>query len=127
MNDEQYRQYCCEELLDFAQSFTKRTEDLEADDPLRELACAFLDLAKQREDLYEQGAALVARVFTTYPDFAPTLPRELLWFFGGNCLHYMADDEIDQFQQLEEMRLVAAANGEPFNPTEARAKLLNLQ
>ena len=49
--------------------------------------------------------ALVARLFTTYPDFAPTFPRELLWFFGGDCLHYMPDEEIATFQQLEELRL----------------------
>ena len=42
-------------------------------------------------------------------------------------MHYMPDDEIAQFQQLEEMRLEAAGRGEIFNLREARAKLLNLQ
>jgi hypothetical protein len=70
---------------------------------------------------------LVARLFDTYPDFAPTFPRQLLWFLGGDCLHYMADEEILQYQQLEDLRVKAASSGKAFNFNDARAKLLNLQ
>ena len=127
MNDEQYLQHCRELLTDFAKTLVTRTKHLPDDDCLRELAAAFLSLADAEGDLYAEGPALVSRLFTTYPDFAPTLPRELLWFFGGDCLHYMADDEIDLFQQLEDMRLAAATRGETFDPRAGRAKLLNLQ
>ena len=127
MNDQQYRKHCLELLSEFAQTMVTRTEHLPPDDSLRELAAAFQSLANGEGDLYGDGASLVTRLFTTYPDFAPTLPRELLWFFGGDCLHYMPDDEIAQFQQLEDMRLEAASRGETFNLLDARAKLLNLQ
>ena len=86
-------------------------EHLPEDDPLRELAAAFQALATASEDFTTKGPALVDRLFTTYPDFAPTFPRELLWFFGGDCLHYMPDEEIAQFQQLEEMRLRGGSRG----------------
>ena len=127
MNDEQYLQYCAELLTSFAQELVTRTEHLPADDSLRELAANFKALADSGEDLYTEGANLVVRLFTTYPDFAPTLPRELLWFFGGDCLHFMPDEEIDQYQQLEEMRAAAAARGETLDLRDARAKLLKLQ
>ena len=126
MNDEQYLQHCRELLFDFAATLVKRTEHLPADDTLRELAAAYRSLAES-DNLYAQGPDLISRLFTTYPDFAPSLPRQLLWFFGGDCLHYMPDEEIEQFQQLEELRLAAAARGETFNLREGRAKLLNLQ
>ena len=127
MNDEQYLQYCAELLTSFAQELVTRTEHLPAEDSLRELAANFQAVANSGEDLYTEGANLVVRLFTTYPDFAPTLPRELLWFFGGDCLHFMPDDEIALFQQLDEKRSEAAAGGNILDLQAARAKLLNLQ
>ena len=127
MNDEQYLQHCLALLSDFAQTMITRTAHLPEDDSLRSLAEAFGALADSGADLYTEGSNLITRLFTTYPDFAPTLPRELLWFFGGDCLHYMPDDEIEQYQQLEEKRLAAAARGETLNLRAARAKLLKLQ
>ncbi|CAA0088694.1 Uncharacterised protein [Halioglobus japonicus] len=114
-------------LAEFSSELTTRTEQLPEDHPLRELARNFRDLAENNTELYERGPALVARLFDTYPEFAPTFPRQLLWFMGGDCLHYMADEEIEQHQQLEELRLDAANRGETFNFKDARAKLLNLQ
>lgn len=127
MNDKQYLQYCRAQLYDFARNFATRTLQLPPDHPLRELAEAFNELATDSADFYTLAPELVARLFDTYPEFAPTFPRELLWFLGGDCLHYMADEEIAQFQQLEELRLAAARRGETFNLPESKAKLLNLQ
>lgn len=127
MNDAQYLDHCRELLSEFAGSLTARTKALPESDPLRELAAAYQALADSGGDLYTKGPELVARLFTTYPDMAPTLPRHLLWFFGGDCLHYMPDEEIAQFQALEDLRQQAAARGETINWVEARAKLMNLQ
>ncbi|RLA57228.1 MAG: dehydrogenase [Gammaproteobacteria bacterium] len=127
MNDEQYLKHALQLLSEFAQTMVTRTEHLPQDDSLRELTAAFQSLANGEGDLYGDGISLVTRLFTTYPDFAPTLPRELLWFFGGDCLHYMPDDEIATFAQLAELRGAAATRGETLDLRAARAKLLNLQ
>ena len=127
MNDEQYLSHCRELLSGFARGMLTRTEHLSAEDSLRQLAEAFGELADSGADLYGEGATLTSRLFTTYPDFAPTYPRELLWFLGGECLHFMPDEEIELFQQLEEQRIAAAALGETLDLREARAKLLKLQ
>ena len=127
MKDEQYLQHCLALLSGFAETLLTRTRHLPPDDTLRGLAEAFQALATDGEALYIEGPKLIARLFTTYPDFAPTLPRELLWFFGGDCLHYMPDEEINQYQQLEEMRTAAASRGETLDLRSARAKLLKLQ
>ena len=52
----------------------------------------------------EQGQWLVGRVVSTYFHLMPLLARDLLWFFGGDCLHYMPDDEIDFYQQLDDQK-----------------------
>lgn len=128
MNDAQYLSHCRELLRTFAATLARRTESLPEDDSLRRLAADFLQSGdNQGAELYTAIAPLVDRLFTTYPDFAPTFPRELLWFFGGDCLHFMPDDEIAVYQQLDDLRLEAGAQGNIIDLRAARAKLLKLQ
>ncbi len=127
MDDAQYANHCHSLLKEFAETFTARTENLPEDDSLVELCTAFRELSAGERDLYLDGPALVSRLFTTYPDFAPTFPRDLLWFIAGECLHYMPDEEIAAYQQLEEMRLEAASQGKVLDLRQARASLQKLQ
>jgi hypothetical protein len=128
MNDEQYLVHCSELLAEFSKTLSQRTEGLEQDDGLRVLAEEFQRLVQDSSaDTYSQGGSLVDRLFTTHPDFAPTFPRELLWFFGGDCLHFMPDDEIAVYQRLDDQRGQAAQRGEIFDLRSARSKLLKLQ
>ena len=77
--------------------------------------------------IMDEGPALIARMLTTAPQLAEVFPRDLLWYLGGDCLHFMPDDEIDGFTRLDEQRRDALARGEPFSWREARAALLKLQ
>lgn len=61
------------------------------------------------------GQDLICQVIQRYPQIAHLIPRDLLWFFAGDCLHYMPDDEIALYQALEERRYEAEENEEPFD------------
>jgi hypothetical protein len=61
------------------------------------------------------GQDLICQVIQRYPQIAHLIPRDLLWFFAGDCLHYMPDDEIALYQALEERRFEAEENDEPFD------------
>ncbi|MBF8743048.1 PA2817 family protein [Pseudomonas guariconensis] len=61
------------------------------------------------------GQDLICQVIQRYPQIAHLVPRDLLWFFGGDCLHFMPDEELKLYQQLEELRFEAEQNGEPFD------------
>ena len=128
MDDEQYLSHCRDLLTDFSRSLSQRTDALDQDDGLRVLAADFKRLADgPSADVYRLAGPLVDRLFTTYADFAPTFPRELLWFFGGDCLHFMPDEEIVVFQQLDEQRGQAAQRGEIIDLQAARARLMKLK
>ena len=71
-------------------------------------------LHESTEDLY-MGQDIISQVFQRYPQIAHMVPRDLLWFFGGDCLHFMPDDEIDKYQQLEDRRYAALEAGEEFD------------
>jgi hypothetical protein len=61
------------------------------------------------------GQDLMSQVILRYPQIAHLVPRDLLWFFGGDCLHFMPDEELDLYQALEERRFEAEQNEEPFD------------
>ena len=61
------------------------------------------------------GQDLMCQVIQRYPQIAHLVPRDLLWFFAGDCLHYLPDEEIDLYQALEERRYEAEQNDEPFD------------
>lgn len=79
------------------------------------------------EDSLYLGQEMVSQLFLRYPQIAHLIPRELLWFFGGDCLHFMPDAEIDLFQQLEDMQYQAEADGIPFNWLLAKQQLLGVK
>ena len=58
---------------------------------------------------------LLSQIFHRYPQIAHLVPRDLLWFFGGDCLHYMPDEEIQLYQQLDERRFAAEETGDEFD------------
>lgn len=61
------------------------------------------------------GQELVSQVLQRYPQIAHQVPRDLLWFFGGECLHFMPDEEIANYQLLDERRSIALERGEAFD------------
>ena len=126
MDDQHYREYCLDVLGKFARIVEQEAANASEKDPIRGLAEGFATIATG-EALYERGPGLVALLFASCPQLAPVFPRELLWFLGGDCLHYMPDEELAAFQKLEEMRVDAAARGEVLDYHAEKAKLLKLQ
>jgi hypothetical protein len=69
------------------------------------------------------GQDLLCQVIQRYPQIAHLVPRDLLWYFGGDCLHFMPDEEIDLYTALEERRFEAEENEEPFDWDQEKALL----
>ena len=91
---------------------------------LDELISVMSDSSVQQSDsVIHEGQQWLTRFMTHNPELAPAIHRDLLWFFGGDCLHFMPDDEIDKYQQLDEMEEEARTAGESFNRAEVRASL----
>ncbi len=41
-----------------------------------------------------QAQELLSQFIRCYANLVPLIKRELLWFIGGECLHYLGDDEV---------------------------------
>jgi hypothetical protein len=81
---------------------------------------------KQGVDYAGEGQAILCQCIAAYPHLTPLLPRDLLWHFGGDCLHFMPDEEIERFQRLDEQRHDAQQTGQHFDYQRERARLLGL-
>ena len=93
-----------EQVLDDSHAlFLERYDELLAELPSDPVSSQYL------------GQDLISQVFHRYPQIAHLVPRDLLWFFGGDCLHFMPDEELDLYQALEERRFEAEQNDEPFD------------
>ena len=76
---------------------------------------------ESKEGTHLKGEDFLDKAFRRYPELAHLIARDLLWFFGGNNLHNMTDDELQKFQQLDEMRFEAEELGEEFDYLNKRA------
>ena len=82
-----------------------------------------LSEAQQRtEDYDSDGQSLICRIVGQYSHITPAVNRDLFWYFGGDCLHYMGNEEIELYQQLDEL----LHDGEAVDYNEARAKVFKL-
>lgn len=78
------------------------------------------------ETFIATGQQALCRIVAAYPHLAPQVPRDLFWLFGGDCLHYMPDEEISLYQQLDELRFEAENDNTDFDYEKQRARILGL-
>lgn len=94
---------------------------------LANLAEQFQALVSESSRVHDDGPPLIARMLTTAPQLAESFPRETLWYLGGECLHFMPDEEIERYSALDEQRREAHASGRDFDWSSARAAMMKLQ
>ncbi len=62
-----------------------------------------IDQLQHLDPEYEQrGRDVLLRLQSQWPDLWGEVDRELLWFFGGDCLHFLSDEEIQGFQERDD-------------------------
>ena len=76
------------------------------------------------EQFQQSGQHIITRIVGHYPHITHEVNRDLFWFFGGECLHFMGDDEISLYQQLDE--LFHESSEIPISYTEAKARVCQL-
>ena len=85
---------------------------------------------RKRGELCDAGQALVGFIVHYFPQFMPELHRDLLWYFGGDCLHYLGDEELDRYQTLDDSYFAALETPGDDSPgddyREQRARVFGL-
>ncbi|MFT4769635.1 MAG: hypothetical protein ACI8RN_002784 [Glaciecola sp.] len=118
------------EQMALFEAFNKRLQAYAAapeGETLAELAQQFGELAADTGQILDEAPALIYRMLTIAPQLTQEFPRDLLWYLGQECLHFMPDDEIERFTLLDEQRRTADSQGQRFNWAEARTMADRLQ
>ena len=55
-----------------------------------------------KPELLFDAQELLSRFIRCYPNLVPLMHRELLYFVGGECLHFLGDEELGFYQQIDE-------------------------
>ena len=107
------------ELLRQVQQRLQRAADndsqLIAAEILQQLEQVIEQLVQRTDSAYQDGQDWLMSILTHQPQLTPTINRDLLWFFGGDCLHFMTDAEIELFQQLDEQEAEHDVSQGPFD------------
>ena len=99
-----------ESLQNHVEKLTKLHQQLESARESKVLSAAMLhqleqiidQLTQHSDAAWQDAASWLANTMSIAPQIAPMIDRELLWFFGGDCLHFLTDEEIARFQQQED-------------------------
>jgi hypothetical protein len=107
------------ELLQETLQRLEKAEERESNAVGEEILQQFRDLIDQltehRDSAYDTGQDLFNKIGIHNPQIMPAIDRALFWFFGGNCMHFMTDEEITRFQHLDEMSADAEAEGREYD------------
>ena len=76
--------------------------EMVSEELLNNIKVAIDVLTDQQPEAFEQAQDTIAQMAQYYPQLVPAIDRKLLWLLGGNCLHFLTDDEITDFQQADE-------------------------
>lgn len=128
LNFEHHRQLILS-LIEAAKQMPRLADDAprdEADNEFLEDLGRLGESTQVNEDFITKGQASLCRIVARYPELTPLAHRDLFWLFGGDCLHFMPDEEIAIYQRLDERRYSLENEGKTFNFAEERAKLFGL-
>lgn len=82
--------------------FNLATKNEEEVDFLEKFDFVLSSIQKKEVDYSFQAQDVLTQFIRCYANLVPLIRRELLWFIGGECLHYLGDEEFQLFQELEE-------------------------
>lgn len=74
-----------------------------------------LESSHQNLDFYFEAQELICRLIRCYPNLVPLMHRETLYFVGGECLHYLGDEELSFYQEIDEQIYELEAKNEEID------------
>ncbi|MDH2436386.1 PA2817 family protein [Pokkaliibacter sp. MBI-7] len=121
MNDQQWFEYHLDQLLEslnklealpeFAPEHISETDELF----LENFQHLIESMSTHSGDWYAEGQDVINQLVRLYPQHTHLASRDLFWFFGGDCLHFLDDEEIEFYQNIEELRFQAEQQGLHFD------------
>lgn len=127
MNQSLYHTQLVKQLSEFVRTISAQSADLNPEHPFQLWCQRTSGLLEAQPLKLDEITDQVNTLFTHFADLTPLFPRDILFFLGGDCLHYMPDEEIQAYQALDELRYSAESQGKSFDWETSKQSLKKLQ
>ena len=87
----EYHLQLLNKVLQRLQQAKAQDADAVSDNSLTQLTTVIEQFNQPSQAAYDSGQDWLVQVFTFQPQLGPAIERDLLWFFGGECLHFLTD------------------------------------
>ncbi len=93
-------------LAEFARRLPEELSKLVQEEQKNELIANLEEACRELDSDPANGSYLAQNWLFSFignhPQLTPMVPRDLLWFLGGDCLHFLSDEELNNFQKIED-------------------------
>ena len=127
MNQSLYHTQLVKQLSEFVRTISAQSGALNSEHPFQLWCQRTSGLLEAQPLKLDEITDQVNTLFTHFADLTPLFPRDILFFLGGDCLHYMPDEEIQAYQALDELRYSAESQGKSFDWETSKQSLKKLQ
>ena len=127
MNQSLYHTQLVKQLSEFVKTISAQSGALNPEHPFQLWCQRTSGLLEAQLLKLDEITDQVNTLFTHFADLTPLFPRDVLFFLGGDCLHYMPDEEIQAYQALDELRYSAESQGKSFDWETSKQSLKKLQ
>lgn len=127
MNQSLYHTQLVKQLSEFVRTISAQSGALNPEHPFQLWCQRTSGLLEAQPLKLDEITEQVNTLFTHFADLTPLFPRDILFFLGGDCLHYMPDEEIQAYQALDELRHSAESQGKSFDWETSKQSLKKLQ
>jgi len=90
-------------LLDQVQLALETINSTESAATLNDRFAIIFEMMDNGEEYNHLAQDAVSNLITLHPNLSHLVPRLLLWQIGGSCLHFLSDEELDQFSAAQEL------------------------
>ena len=127
MNQSLYHTQLVKQLSEFLRTISAQSGALNPEHPFQLWCQRTSGLLEAQPLKLDEITDQVNTLFTHFADLTPLFPRDILFFLGGDCLHYMPDEEIQAYQAPDELRYSAESQGKSFDWETSKHSLKKLQ
>ncbi|MFT5720486.1 MAG: hypothetical protein ACI9W6_000782 [Motiliproteus sp.] len=90
-------------LLSQVQQTLKTINSAESAENINNRFAVIVEMIDNAEEYNHLAQDAISDLITLHPNLSHLVPRLLLWQLGGSCLHFLGDEEMDEFSTESEL------------------------
>ncbi|MFT6915833.1 MAG: putative membrane protein YccC [Motiliproteus sp.] len=90
-------------LLSQLQQALEKINSTDSAENINNRFAVIFEMIDNAEEYNHLAQDAISDLITLHPNLSHLVPRLLLWQLGGSCLHFLSDEEMDEFSAMSEL------------------------